>query len=78
MENKINGKNPSLESKSINDYVYFNDEWNGQWVNDPKKEIEIKEVGNKFQWINPVHWLYEMYFMGKITREELNIKLKSL
>lgn len=54
--------------KNNDDFVYWNDEWNGQWIKDPKK----------FQWINPVHWLHEMYIMGKISKEELEIKLKNL
>ena len=61
-----------------NSFVYFNDEWNGIWLKDPKKDIEIKEIDKSFKWFNIEHWLFEMYYTGKISKQELELKLKNI
>lgn len=66
-----------MESPKDN-YVFFNDEWNGIWVKDSPREVEIKELSRvNGPWINVEHFWFEQMFKGVITKEEYNLKIKN-
>ena len=44
------------------DFVYYNDEWNGSLIDKPEKQ--------SYQWIDVKAWKYEQLFQGKITLAE--------
>lgn len=54
---------------------YYNDEWNGKWIKDPKKEIEIIDIKDDNKYINKTHFLYEQYSKGIISKKQLENNL---
>ncbi len=49
----------------------------GIWINDPPKKVEIIEMEKTSNWINVEHFWFDMYAQGKLSKEELELRLKN-
>lgn len=50
----------------------------GIWISDPPKKVEIIEMERtNGPWINAEHFWFDMYVQGKLSKEELELRLKN-